>query len=77
LCAALDSQHHDHDWDNTLMKKLFPWVRANPNIFYLALFILMIVPGLILFFAVENDSGFWIYICLSTVVIANVVAVTQ
>ena len=77
MCAALDCQHHGHDWDNTLMKKLFPRLRANPNIFYLVLFILMIVPGLVLFFAVENDSGFWVYICLITVVIANVVAVTQ
>lgn len=59
------------------MKKLFPRLRANSNIFYLVLFILMIVPGLILFFAVENDSGFWVYICLITVVIANVIAVTQ
>jgi hypothetical protein len=59
------------------MKKLFPRLKANPNIFYLALFILMIVPGLILFFAVENGSGIWVYVCLSTVVIANVVAVTQ
>jgi len=57
------------------MKKLIPGLMANSSNFYLTLFILMIVPGIILFFAAQSGSGNLVYVCLAIIVVANAAAV--
>jgi len=77
LCIVIDSQHYYHDWDNPRMKKLFPAIRSRPYLFYLILFLLMILPGIILFFAAQSGSSIIIAIFLSLVVLANAAAVLK
>jgi len=57
------------------MKKLFPRLRANPNLYFLILFLLMILPGIILFFAAQSGRSNLVYICLIMIVMANAAAV--
>ena len=59
------------------MKKYFPWVNKRSKLIYLTLFLLMIIPGLILFPAAQGDSGIGMAFFLSLVILANVAAVLQ
>ena len=54
---------------------MFSGLMANSSTFYLTLFILMIVPGIILFFAAQSGSGNLVYVCLTIIVMANAAAV--
>ncbi|MCD4803884.1 MAG: hypothetical protein K8R16_13180 [Anaerolineales bacterium] len=57
------------------MKKLFPWLRENPSLYYLILFLLMILSGIILFFAVQSGRSNLVYVCLIILIMANAAAV--
>jgi hypothetical protein len=59
------------------MNKFFPWLNKRPKLFYLILFLLMIIPGLILFPAAQGDSGIGMAFLLGLVILANVAAVLQ
>jgi len=56
------------------MKKLFPGTRATPALYYLTLFLLMILPGIILFFAAKSGKSYLVYVCLIIVIVANAAA---
>ena len=53
------------------MKKIKTFLRSNPALFYLAVFLLMIIPALVLFPAAEGDSQAGIGILLGLVILAN------
>ena len=57
------------------MNKHFPWLNKRSKLFYLALFLFMIVPGLVLFPAAQLDSGIGMAIFLGFVILANFAAV--
>ena len=57
------------------MKKFTTYLKSNPALFYLVVFLLMIVPALLLFPAAEVDSQAGIGILLGLVIMANLVSV--
>ena len=59
------------------MNKYFPWLNKKSKLFYLILFLLMIIPGLILFPAAQGDNGIGMAFFLGLVILANVAAVLQ
>jgi hypothetical protein len=56
------------------MKKLLPGLRTKPGLYYLILFLFMILPGIILFFAAQSGRSSLVYVCLIIVVMANAAA---
>ncbi len=59
------------------MNKHFPWLNKRSKLIYLTLFLLMIIPGLILFPVAQEDSGIGMAFFLGLVILANVAAVLQ
>ncbi|MGB2964156.1 MAG: hypothetical protein WBB69_09225 [Anaerolineales bacterium] len=57
------------------MKQLSSWLNRRPTLFYLIVFILMIVPGIVVFFAAQTGSGIGTVIFLGLVILANVAVV--
>lgn len=53
------------------MKKIIPFLKSNPALFYLVLFLFMIVPALLLFHAAEAGSQPGMVILLTMVAAAN------
>jgi len=54
------------------MNKFVPWLNKRSKLFYLILFLLMIIPGLILFPAAQGDSEIGMAFFLGLVILANV-----
>ena len=59
------------------MNKFVPWLNKRSKLFYLILFLLMIIPGLILFPAAQGDSEIGMVFFLGLVILANVAVVLQ
>ncbi|MCJ7717778.1 MAG: hypothetical protein MUO54_14835 [Anaerolineales bacterium] len=59
------------------MKKLLSTLNSRPKLYYLTLFLLMIVPGILLYFAARSGSGTMISVFLGLVVLANAAAVLK
>jgi hypothetical protein len=57
------------------MKKITLILKSNPALLYLAIFLLLIVPALLLFPAAESDSQVGMEMLLSLVILANLASV--
>ncbi len=57
------------------MKKITTFLKSNPALFYLVVFLVMIVPALLLFPAAEGDSQAGIGILLGLVILANLASI--
>ena len=57
------------------MNQLSSWLNRRPTLFYLIVFILMIVPGIVVFFAAQVGSGIGMAIFLGLVILSNVAVV--
>jgi NADH:ubiquinone oxidoreductase subunit 3 (subunit A) len=57
------------------MKKIMPFLKSRPALYYLILFLVMIVPALLLFPAAEGDNQLGMITFLGLVILANLTAV--
>jgi len=57
------------------MKKISTFLKSQPALYYLVVFLLMIIPALLLFPAAEGDNQLGLIIFLGLVVLANLAAV--
>ena len=57
------------------MKQLFPWLNQRPTLFYMIVFLLMIVPGILLFFSAQAGSEVVMAVFLGLVILANIAVV--
>ena len=57
------------------MNKIIQSLRSLPALYYLVVFLLMIIPALLLFFAAEGESQGGMIIFLGFVILANLAAV--
>ena len=57
------------------MNKITAFLRSNPALYYLAVFLLMIIPALLLFPAAEAENQVGMIIFLGIVILANLAAV--
>ncbi len=53
------------------MNKIISTIRSRPPWFYLVIFLMMIAPGVLLFFVAEGDSQIGMTIFLSLIVLGN------
>lgn len=57
------------------MNKIILFLKSNPALYYLVLFLLMIVPALLLFPTAEGENRVGMIIFLGFVILANLAAV--
>ena len=75
MCAALYYQPYDHHRSIPDMKQLSSRLNLRPTLFYLIVFLLMIVPGIVVFFAAQAGSGIGAAVLLALVILANVAVI--
>jgi len=56
------------------MNKIISSIKSHSPWFYLVIFLIMIVPGVLVFFVAEGDSQFGMIIFLTLVVLGNMLA---
>ena len=56
------------------MNDLIQWVRSHPARFYLAIFILLILPAIGLFPLAQADNSFGMALFMLVIVLANIAA---
>ncbi len=57
------------------MNKITAFLRSNPALYYLVVFLLMIIPALLLFLAAEGENQIGLIVSLGLVILANLAAV--
>jgi len=57
------------------MNKITAFLRSNPALYYLVVFLLMIIPALLLFPAAEGENQIGLIVFLGLVILANLAAV--
>ena len=57
------------------MNKIISYLKSHPALLYLAVFLLMIIPAILLFPAAEGENQIGLIVFLGLVILANLAAV--